>query len=410
MEQANRVFDQPRVKIVAIAKDEAAYIPEWVHHHLYFGFDAIEIHINRTTDNSADILDEICKQYPNVSWDYADWVDMCPGEAATQIQFVVYAKALFEARKSGEFSHILFLDIDEFWCPQDYSMSIQDYIGLLPGSSAIFFEWLNDLGDLPTFSPVPQNIEGNLSPLGKTLLPVDVVIKELRHHVPLLTGNARHVLADGTTFKPRERQVQALDAEFSFLKQAFIYHRANRSVIEYVSLLFRGRPGNDFNYKNNRTGLPGPRKRNCGVDFPSQAYEKLQVSYQQFKAKRVSQYQLQRAQEFVISRYNLSIENIGSALVSHYRDMLKIFFGVKVPEVVAHFAKFREIKIAQQPENVALIRDLAIDAAKQDIEEAIRLMTQAQKLRPKGPQIRQRLAAFEQKRLRLLEKDKENRQ
>jgi len=44
-----------KVKLVAIAKDEAPYIPQWIYHHLSIGIDLIEIHINNTTDNSLNI-------------------------------------------------------------------------------------------------------------------------------------------------------------------------------------------------------------------------------------------------------------------------------------------------------------------------------------------------------------------
>lgn len=37
-------------KIIAVAKDEGAYLAEWIFYHLYKGFDEIEVLINRTTD------------------------------------------------------------------------------------------------------------------------------------------------------------------------------------------------------------------------------------------------------------------------------------------------------------------------------------------------------------------------
>ena len=42
-----------KVKLVAIAKNEAAYLPQWIHHHFSIGFNEIEIFINDTTDNSV---------------------------------------------------------------------------------------------------------------------------------------------------------------------------------------------------------------------------------------------------------------------------------------------------------------------------------------------------------------------
>ena len=46
--------DWPVIKLVAIAKNEAPYIPLWAFHHFQIGIDLIEIHINNTDDNSND--------------------------------------------------------------------------------------------------------------------------------------------------------------------------------------------------------------------------------------------------------------------------------------------------------------------------------------------------------------------
>ena len=50
--------DWPVIKLVAIAKNEAPYIPLWAFHHFRIGIDLIEIHINNTDDNSI----RICKK------------------------------------------------------------------------------------------------------------------------------------------------------------------------------------------------------------------------------------------------------------------------------------------------------------------------------------------------------------
>lgn len=389
---------RPRVKLVAIAKDEAAYIPEWIHHHIYFGFDEIEVYINRTTDNSAEVLEKICRQYANVSWDYADWIDMCPGDASNQIQFIVYARALHEAKKTQKFSHILFLDIDEFWCTQRFDCSIQDYIQGLPKDKAVFFEWINDLGNLPPFSELPSMLEGNLSPLGKTLLPIDIDVVELRHHVPLLRDKTQHITVDGECFLPRPNLVQALSEPLNYLKEAFVFHRAHRSEYEYISLIYRGRPGNSFKYKTNRKGLPSNNKQACSVVLPEKAYEMYQVSFAIFKQKISFQSDILASIKFVKERYQQSLDGIEQSIQTHYSEMKSIFFGISNTHVLNVFKRYRAEKIAQASDNVPLIRDFAIDAAKQDLEEAIGLMRIAQKLRPQGKLICKKLEDWEKKR------------
>ena len=51
-----------RVKLCAIAKNEGAYIADWVFHHLHFGFDAIEIWVNGTVYPSLRILKRISEE------------------------------------------------------------------------------------------------------------------------------------------------------------------------------------------------------------------------------------------------------------------------------------------------------------------------------------------------------------
>ena len=51
------------IKLVAIAKNEALYIPAWVYHHFKIGIDYIEIHINNTTDNSVEVCERISSNY-----------------------------------------------------------------------------------------------------------------------------------------------------------------------------------------------------------------------------------------------------------------------------------------------------------------------------------------------------------
>jgi hypothetical protein len=396
------VAKKPKIKIVAVAKDEAAYFPEWIHHHLFFGFDAIEIHINRTTDNSAEVLSSICSEHPSVSWQFADWVDLCPGDAKNHIQFIIYAKALAEMRLSGEYTHVFFLDIDEFWCPTDFSIKIQDYLLSLASDKAIFFEWINDLGNLLPFSSVPQKIEGNLSPLGKTLLPIDLELVELRHHVPLIRNKSQHILANGDVFEGRKKVVQALHPTLNSLKNAFVYHRAHRSEMEYVSLVYRGRPGNSFKYKNNRKGIPRRSPATLDVNFSDLAYKAYRESFGGFITNLNVELSMANAQSFVRERYENSINNMDKGLNAGYQYMLDIFQGVKIPEIIAKFQQYRKTKISQQPFNASLIRDFAINAASQDIDEAIELMKKAQHLRPKGPQIRKYLENFEKTKLKKL--------
>lgn len=383
-----------RIKLVAIAKDEASYFAEWVHHHLYFGFDDIEIHINRTSDNSKDVLNSICKRNPELRWYYADWIDKCPQDAKKQIQFIVYNKVWDECLRQGNYTHIFFLDIDEFWIPQDFSTNIHDYLKDFDRHDVISFEWLNDLGTLPAFSSIPECIEGNLSPLVKTIYPIATQIKELRHHVALMAGSPAHMLADKQGFKPRENLIQAVHCSLQSLKNAFIYHRANRSIEEYISLLYRGRPGDTFPYKTNRFGLPTPDVNHCVVNVDNTAYCHYSKSLQKFMDKCLSTELIREARKFVEHRFEQSMQNLKTFVDKDYDIMMQMFRGVYDHRVVAVFQEKRAALALNQKEDFKLIRDLAIDASSQNIDEAITLMERAKQLNPKGPIINNKLNEF----------------
>lgn len=383
-----------KVKLVAIAKDEASYFQEWVHHHLYFGFDDIEIHINRTSDNSAEVLNNLCEACPTVSWFNADWIDKCPQDAKKQIQFIVYNKVWDECVRQGGYSHILFLDIDEFWIPRDLKTNIHDYLSPFGERQVVSFEWLNDLGTLPEFATLPRVLEGNLSPLVKTVYPIHTPVIELRHHVPLMAQGVEHMLADKQAFKARENLIQAVHPSLQSLKNAFIYHRAHRSVKEYISLLYRGRPGESFPYKTNRHGLPVPDQYYNKLEFNSKAYDAYQHSLREFLNRTGSKQETARARDFVEQRFNQSMTNLAKFIDQDYTVMMQMFRGVYHHEVVAAFKQKRAKMAADNPQNFRLLRDLAIDASSQDIDEAIALMERAASLNPDGPVIQQKLAGF----------------
>ena len=383
-----------KIKLVAIAKDEAFYFPEWVHHHLYFGFDEIDIYINRTTDNSVEVLDSISSIYPQVSWFSADWIDKCPQDAKKQIQFIVYNKVWDEALREGGYSHIFFLDIDEFWIPKSFDLTIHQFLDNYSQSDVISFEWLNDLGDLNAFSELPINIKGNLSPLVKTLYPIDTPIVELRHHVGLLESNAKHILVDGALFKPRQSLIQAVHEDLQSLKAAFIYHRAHRSIEEYISLLYRGRPGETFPYKTNRHGLPTPDAWYQEVALPEDAYFQYTASLNRFKEEIDFSNISKAAKQFVLTRFNESMANLKEYVAQDYPVMMQMFRGVFHQEVVSVFSQQRARMVEESPSDFRLIRDLAIDAASQSIDEAITLMEKAHILNPTGPLINKKLDEF----------------
>ena len=114
---------QRKVALVAAAKNEAAYLAEWVHHHLYFGFDPIEIHVNRSSDRTEEIARRIAAVEPRLQVFNADKIDHRLGGKAS-IQTTVYDAAVPRLRSSlGSRQYLSVLDLDEFWTPVDFQTS-----------------------------------------------------------------------------------------------------------------------------------------------------------------------------------------------------------------------------------------------------------------------------------------------
>ena len=71
-------MDKIKIKLVAIAKNEAAYLPQWIFHHLRLGVDSIDIYINGSSDNSVEISRIINSFEPRFKFYESDkYVEKC---------------------------------------------------------------------------------------------------------------------------------------------------------------------------------------------------------------------------------------------------------------------------------------------------------------------------------------------
>ncbi|GBL04159.1 glycosyltransferase family 2 protein [Glaciecola sp. KUL10] len=376
-----------KVKLVAIAKDESAYFAEWLIHHLNCGFDAIDIYINRTTDNSLELLKKVSEAYPQVSFVKADWVDGAGPKAAERLQFIIYAMVLEELKNKGEYTHVCFLDIDEFWVHQGDQSNVKSFIDSFNPNDVVYLEWLVDFGrDIP-FSLLSDKMEGYLSPLGKCIYPVGVSIDQVRLHISSFKNNQKVVLADNSEYQEHSEKQQALCDTGSSLKQSFVFHRANRSQMEYISLTLRGRPSSTFPFKENRNGLPDDQKQRLTVTLKGALYQNRTELFDQFLSVCNIHDDYHTAKAFVEARYNKTLEQVKCFVNDHYEVMLSIFAGVKDKHLTQFFTEYRRQQVLARPNDADLLRDLAVQAYHQDIDECVDLINQAKSLRPNGPMI-----------------------
>lgn len=380
-----------KVKLVAIAKDEAAYLPEWIQHHLYFGFDFIEIHVNNTSDNTWDLA----KLYANESRVSFIDSDKIFSTNHNSPQHEIYLNSYLRASGEG-YSHVMFLDIDEFWTPQDLTSSIKLCLNEIK-TDVICFEWLNRI-ETQTFGKAVDNItvRAEHHNLVKSVVVTGLPLLEINLHNITSPGKVRHSLADGTAAKFKQGKQQIID-ELKFVKNYFIIHRMFRSQIEYVSLLGRGRPANVHNtssFKNNRDGYCVVKNQIIDISFSEHnlsEYHKildLNLSSIPNEMTRISH-------DFVHSRFESILKMIEHAEICELETIKKVLTNVTDHKVCCSYSAYLNKVIGYISSNgVDLMRDGAIALERRDINKAYRLMSLAGEIRPSGKLIQNKLKDY----------------
>lgn len=240
----NAKKDHPKIQLIGCAKNEAAYLPEWIFHHLNIGFSYITIYVNNTDDNTLEILDKISNKHPNITYIIADELIASPPEHYREktntnfyntntIQAIIYTHAL-ESRDENS-DHIAFLDIDEFFFPYKPLSSIWPY-DEKENSVVKRFNWILLSGDKKDFCPIAECAKGYLDREFKSVVP--------NHNVNIRAEDPHRFSINGNIGL--------------ISKDAVILHRVLRSPKEYLFLLARS-TSNSKNklangFKRNRRG------------------------------------------------------------------------------------------------------------------------------------------------------------
>lgn len=321
-----------KVKLIAIAKDEAAYLPEWIFHHLYFGFDEIEVLINRTTDNTDNVLKIIGKTHTNVKYRHIDWIDLTAKNISAHIQHIAYAEAY--SKNQDDFTHIIFLDIDEFWTPINFSDSIQDCLGGLPISGGIYFEWLTEVGHSTPFSPLAQCHQYRLSRLGKTIVNTQCPLLRIDIHKPLFKTHDT-LLADGQLYVGSESEGlnhQFVSKDKSSIKRHFVIHRMSRSEDEYLSMIYNGIPEEKGRFKTNRSvGYDGSQEGATTISFDAEKWKDYSLHRAAFFSNELLDLELTAARSHIEQRFRDALSALPEALKADHQAMSKTLHGLNNP-------------------------------------------------------------------------------
>ena len=328
-----------KVKLVAVAKDESAYLADWVQHHLYYGFSEIDIYINRTSDDSVTLLENIKKKCRQVNYFIADWIDQLPPPSRKNLQHICYMQALKNLDK--DITHVLFLDIDEYWVSKKY-ITINQYLEACDKKQDLtVFEWFNEGAVSEAFLAIPKTLSGKYHPLGKSMIRVSSInkIKQIRLHVPSLHENSTILLADGTVFKPQPNLPQHVANNLNSLKHTFIFHRMFRSETEYLASLYRGNPEEDFPIKLNRNGYGySDTDKLDSHEFKTQDYERYIQSKNSFMEFCELNELIQNSHELILNNSNKLKFVLAELLLKRPNEVTRVLKNIKDTDIIDLFS------------------------------------------------------------------------
>jgi hypothetical protein len=331
-----------KIKLAAIAKDEAAYIPEWIFHHLFFGFDCIEIWLNGTTDNSIELIEKISKSVGGgkISYVIADkLLEECKRDGL-HFQRVAYQKIFNHTQSSMDFTHLFFLDLDEFWTPNDFKSPVKKAITKCGEFDALSFQWLLDFPDMKRKDfqrPFLSVNNGQKNRHIKTLIRISEKTTKVDVHTSI--ENGIYKLCESNI---EQKEMNAVESSYfettrNTIDNYFIYHRIYRSQREYLAHLSKGRrhTKDDPVFKDNRWGyLPDTgSSQNIVFQIDNAALTNYDNLYQEFVFKDKIFDDLNLAQSSVISRFHDVIKKLDNdkSLLVQYAKQLK---GIKLNDLV----------------------------------------------------------------------------
>lgn len=373
-----------KIKLVAIAKDEAAYLPEWIFHHFFFGFDEIEVYVNFTSDNTNEILEKIQKNF-SVKFKNAEYLiepenDKYDGILKEEyfqynkLQSRAYAESYSNAKDDG-FTHVMFIDVDEFWTPLCFSKSIKDVLVDMGDPDRAFFRWKNRLGELEEFErPFKKEVLYFQTKAPKSIVKTGIEIKILSSHLCAFIDNKKH---------------KAINP--SGEKEAFILHRFQRSEMEYISLLGRGDPSfaGTFGLKPNRPGYTGP-ERGVLIAFDGELINKYDDGYQDFLKENDIFEDIKEAKSFVLKRSEIVLNYIQENNKIN-KLAKKVVRGLKPNnEVLLELNNTRELALSE----IHTLKNIALELEKVDLKKAYELMKIAGSYRPNLPFYKNKLKQY----------------
>lgn len=362
------------VKLIAIAKDEGPYLPEWIHYHLSINIDSIHIYVNNTSDNSEEILTLINKKNKNVTFeniDYVKDVDYLPERnfsnlgftKRNKIQAIAYSKAIEEF--SDHCDYLLFLDVDEFFYAQSWDIKT-----CIPDDfySSMQIPWRYESGQSEIFSPPFKEINCYQNQKNKVKDVKSLVSTSSKE--TMVIQNSHHIVND-------KEPLILNDSD-----NIFIFHRWLRSQDEYLATLFRGDTfkNNILGIKTNRSGWT--RDYDSKFHISNSKINNHMNSYYYFCQDNCIENLINVAREQKIT-CSEQLKHIIETHKKNHNSLMKVLSGTNLG-----------IKKELNNVDIDYIKDLAIKLEKISVEDSIELMRIAKKMRPNGQIIVKKLNQY----------------
>ncbi len=319
---------KPRVAMMAVAADEAAYIAHYIYHHLSCGFSPIAVVVNNTTDNTRPILHAIAEKCDDIIVLEGDHIPDYPKAETVQQNMYWHAFGPLRERLAAD-DYIMPLDIDEFWTNPDPAEGIADYLAPRRQYDSISFHWFVPDNDDGEFAPpfASDHLRGRWTNKLKSVWKAGGDFKLLHpHNIRFRHQGGSQIAASGIDLDGGKlRAVGRPDTMYG----PFIHHRMHRSRTEYLAMLTNRTLGVDYPIKYNRGGYRIYRRQNpeyFEYDLPLGTSAAWQEGYAQFVEEMELADLITGAQQDVLARSGLAWE-IYNTLDEEAKMALKRIFN-----------------------------------------------------------------------------------
>lgn len=304
--------DKPKVKIVSLCSNEAPYLPQWVHHHYWHGISAIDLYVNRISDNTLNTIKKLQKYYPRLKWYACDWVDRYFRNKPPAVFYPHFCHNHAYANCEDDIDYLFCIDIDEFWTAINCRETIPDSLVMLGYPDAVIYEWFLVKGLREYTFPLyaAKAFYGHWGWYTKLLVKTGM---DAYIDVHTAWGDVGKIVnADGTPYMRNKDNIYAMHPkQHGSMLPYFVLHDSIRSMANNFSKFVRGssadnKLGNEVKkIFNSRRGLFSQYKKEevkITNNLPSEyysSYYQMCVSLDLFSEIRAGRiYELLNALEF----------------------------------------------------------------------------------------------------------------